>query len=660
MLRQIFNIYSVSVFEFLKIAVCNYFFYYVLCISKGDFMRKLLVFIGMFLMFCTSAFASGHLELERIDGVYSSQLNMDDYSYFSSNQKKYIMDGRVVYCVEPGLNIMTMDYASSLNLYDSGFGQDVINYISLIGHFGYDYPGHQTDRFFLAAQELIWESIGNNDIHFTTGINDTGNMINISYEKNEILSLVNHYNLKPSFDETYISGIYDDEIVLVDKNNVLSNYDIFSSSNIVSIDGNKLKIRLSSSGFSDIVLKRKKYDDLSSVFYYASDSQDFMFLRADDEVTSTIHIDSFVPLSNIKIVKTGMMLDDIDDNNFIYKNMGLTGVKFGIYAAHDIYFADRLLYSENELIEEIYTFDGEAYSSDLPNGDYYIKELETLDDFILDDSIINVSLYNSKEDVYTYMVELTNDRKNVFLNLEKQGESFDKIVGSTVKFKNIPLSGIKFGLYSNDDIYDVDNELLVESGSLIKTFVTDNRGVISEKLNLPFGTYYVKELETLPGYKLDPNYYQFSVGKSESNDINIVINDKPILNEIFKGRLVINKIDSYGNKLSDACFKLFDDLDNLIFEGCTDSSGSIIIDNLPYGKYHFYEASAPYGYQLDENVYEFNVTNNSLSEFDVLNVSMPKTSDIYAFPRRMSLVGIGIGLLLLSLTSIYDKKSKNN
>lgn len=625
-------------------------------------MRKFLIFIGMFLMFCTNVFASGHLELERIDGVYSSQLNMDDYSYFSSNQKKYIMDGRVVYCVEPGLDIMTMNYASSFNLYDSGFNQDVINYISLIGHFGYDYPGHQTDRFFLAAQELIWESIGNNDIHFTTGINDTGNMININYEKNEILSLVNHYNLKPSFDNSNISGIYNDEIVLVDKNNVLSNYDIVSSDNIVTIDGNKLKIRLSSSGSSDIVLKRKKYDDLSSVFYYAPNSQDFMFLRADDEVTSVVHVDSFVPLSNIKIVKTGMMLDDIDsDNNFIYKNRGLTSVKFGIYAAHDIYFGDRLLYLENDLIEEIYTVDGVAYSSDLPNGDYYIKELETLDEFVLNDEIINVSLYNSKEDVYTYMVELTNDRKNVFLNLEKHGEIFDKIANSKIIYDSIPLSGVKFGLYSSSDIYDEDGELLINRDVLIKTLVTDGNGFINEKLDIPFGNYYLKELETLPGYKLDMNIYEFSIGSDNSDNINIMIDNKPILNELIKGKFIINKIDSYGNRLSDACFKLFDSLDNLIFEGCTDSSGSIVIDNLPYGKYHFYEVSAPYGYQVDDKVYNFEIfEDDSLSEFSVLNVSMPKTSDIYAFPKKLSLAGFGLGLFILSFTILYDKKSKNN
>ena len=357
-----------------------------------------------------------------------------------------------------------------------------------------------------------------------------------------------------------------------------------------------------------------------------------------------------------------MMLDDIDsDNNFIYKNRGLTSVKFGIYAAHDIYFGDRLLYLENDLIEEIYTVDGVAYSSDLPNGDYYIKELETLDEFVLNDEIINVSLYNSKEDVYTYMVELTNDRKNVFLNLEKHGEIFDKIANSKVIYDSIPLSGVKFGLYSSSDIYDEDGELLINRDVLIKTLVTDGNGFINEKLDIPFGNYYLKELETLPGYKLDMNIYKFSIGSDNSDNINIMIDNRPILNELIKGKFIINKIDSYGNRLSDACFKLFDSLDNLIFEGCTDSSGSIVIDNLPYGKYHFYEVSAPYGYQVDDKVYNFEIfEDDSLSEFSVLNVSMPKTSDIYAFPKKLSLAGFGLGLFILSFTILYDKKSKNN
>ncbi len=623
-------------------------------------MKKVLLFLGMFLMLKVNAFALGHLELVRINGVYSSQLNMDTGDYFSSNQKKYIIDGRIVYCVEPGINIMTMDYDFTSDLSKSNFSKDIIDKISLIGYFGYDYPGHQTDNYFLAAQELIWETIGNNEIHFTTGINDTGNMINIDFEKNEIMSLVNHYSLKPSFDRSSVSGIYGDEIILTDKNKVLSNFDIVSGDD-VSIDGNKLTIKLNSLGKYDINLVRRNYDNSSSVFYFAPNSQDFMFLRSDNIVTSNVSVNSYIPYSNIKVVKSGLVVDGIDENNnFIYKSKGLTGVKFGLYAANDIYKGDILLYKSNEFIEELVTVDGVAVSRDLPNGNYYLKEISTLDEFILDDNIVNIQLDNSKDEVFTYMVDLKNERKNIFINLRKNGEFFEEIINGGGSFFSGPLGGIVFGLYSSNDIFDSNNCLLVKKGELIKTFITNSNGIISEKVDIPFGTYYLKELKTLPGYKIDNNVYEFSIIGNSSNDIHIMIGKEPILNEMIKSNLIINKIDEYGNKLSGACFKLFDSFNNLIYEGCTDSDGIISINDLPYGKYHFYEVSSPDGYLVSNKIYDVNIIDDSsIVKVDVLNVKMPVTSDIYALPKKLSMIGLGFGLLSLSVAIVYDKKNRN-
>ena len=224
-------------------------------------MKKFILFLVLFFM-CDVVYAA-HLDLVPISGVYSSQHNMSNGSYFSSNQKKYYMDGRIVYCVEPGAPIYTNDYSVS-DMSFSNLSQSVIDKISLIGHFGYDYPGHNSDRYFMAAQELIWESVGNNEVHFTTGINSTGDMVNIDYEKNEIMSLVNRYYIKPSFDGELISGIYNDEFVLIDSNNVLSNYEVKSDN--AYIDGNKLVINFNKLGSDSVLLSRKKYDDLSMIY----------------------------------------------------------------------------------------------------------------------------------------------------------------------------------------------------------------------------------------------------------------------------------------------------------------------------------------------------------------------------------------------------------
>ncbi|MCR4950143.1 MAG: hypothetical protein K6A40_02340 [Solobacterium sp.] len=49
------------------------------------------------------------------------------------------------------------------------YTQDVIDEISLIAYFGYDYPGHQTERYYAAAQKLIWEQIIHKPVTVYTG-----------------------------------------------------------------------------------------------------------------------------------------------------------------------------------------------------------------------------------------------------------------------------------------------------------------------------------------------------------------------------------------------------------------------------------------------------------------------------------------------------------
>ena len=290
---------------------------------EGEIMKKFILLLALFFL-CDSVHAS-HLELVPIPGVFSSQRNMDNGSYFSSNQKKYYMDGRIVYCVEPGAQIYTNYYNGVLDLYSSGINSDIVDRISLIGYFGYDYPGHNSDRYFMAAQELIWESVGNNEVHFTTGINNTGDIFNIDYEKNEIMSLVNRYSVKPSFDSQIVSGVYGNKIVLVDSNDVLSNYEVKSDN--AYIDGNKLVINFDRLGSDRVLLSRRKYDDLSSVFYMDSGSQDFMFLRAP-HIDSVVYLESYIPRSKVIIDKKGMMLEGYD-TDFVFGLRGLDDVHFG-------------------------------------------------------------------------------------------------------------------------------------------------------------------------------------------------------------------------------------------------------------------------------------------------------------------------------------------
>lgn len=624
-------------------------------------MKKLL-FVLMFIMFCSGVCASEHLELVPISGVYSSEYNIDTGSYFSSNQKKYFMNGKVVYCIEPGKEIYDLNY-DIYNVYDFGFSSDILNTISLIGYYGFDYYNHQTDRYFMATQELIWETIGNNEIHFTTGINSTGDEINIDYEKGEIMNLVNSHYMKPSFDGVKVSGMYGESVVLTDTNNVLSNYDVVSSSGGV-IEGNNLRIDLTTLGDSEIVLKRKKYDDNRSILFMNGSSQAFMYLRSDDEVYSKISINSFLPSSQIVISKIGDSLiganDDKTGYDFLYEERGLSGVSFGLFASDDIYEAGSIIFHKDELIEEIVTKNGYGSSSLLPNGHYYIKELSTISGYVLDDKVYDVIIDNNLPEVVFYKIDLVNERKKIYINLHKQGEVMSGVSNGSGVFENVSLEKIKFGLYNAFDIYDYDGNLLVKKNSLIKTLITDSSGNISESLDIPFGTYYIKELETKDGYLIDDNIYEFNVSSDDLN-INISIAKEPLINNLIKSDLIIYKIDSETNeRLEGAYFKIFDNNDNLVYEGVTDCNGILNINNLGYGKYHFYEITSPDGYIINNKLYEFFVTdNNEVIEIKISNERMPITSNILAIPEGISIMGLRFGFVTLGVSILNEKRRKN-
>ena len=599
-------------------------------------MKKIILFCSMFFVFSFKVYAS-HLDLYKIEGVYSSQYNMDNGSYFSSNQKKYVMDGRVVYCIEPGINIMTREY-ESLDLSLSNFSQDVLDRISLIGYYGYDYPGHSSDRYFMATQELIWEIIGNNEVHFTTGANDTGDYINIDFEKNEIMRLVNSHYLKPSFDSGSFDVVVGDDLVLVDDHNVLSEYEVVSDN--AYIDDNKLIVKNVSLGNCEIKLKRKKYDDLSSIYYRAYNSQDFMFLRVSD-MYSSVNINGFVPYSNVSVYKTGEVLVDFD-GDFIYEERGLDNISFGLYSDDDIYINDELVYSSNQLVDELVTSNGYAISKNIPNGRYYLREFNTYDDLVLSDDIY-FEINNDSSLVYTYELKLKNERKSVSIDINKSGEIFDSLNNSHFD----GLGGVKVGLYSHDDIYSYDNRLLVSKDKLIDSFVTDSDGKVSVSLNLPISSYYFKELDTLDSYVLDDSVHDVVI----SGNFESISYTADIVNYLKKGNVIINKFDIYGNGLDGASFELYRG-DDLIYEGST-FNGNIRIDNLPYGQYKLFEVSAPDGYIKSDIVYDV-LINSSIVNIDVYNERLPITSDIYFSRKLCSYISILFGLVILHGKKVKD------
>ena len=158
--------------------------------KKGEKMKKLsLLTLGFILFSFGISFVKAEtITYKKLDNIY---FNMTVDGVNSSNGvTMFYLDGRLAYCIEPGVAINTKTYDSTNDWSKTTLTKEKQQYLEKIGYYGYEYPGHQTDKYYIATQELIWKSVKNIEAYFTTGPNGTGEKIDINKEKNEILALI--------------------------------------------------------------------------------------------------------------------------------------------------------------------------------------------------------------------------------------------------------------------------------------------------------------------------------------------------------------------------------------------------------------------------------------------------------------------------------------
>ena len=171
-----------------------------------------------------------------------------------------------------------------------------------------------------------------------------------------------------------------------------------------------------------------------------------------------------------------------------------------------------------------------------------------------------------------------------------------------IKQGEATLGGATYGIYRRD------NDILMG------TITTDENGYAESESILSYGNYYLKELKSSMGYKLDSNKYYFDIN---SNSKNVHVD---VFEEVIKGRIKITKQDSETNIckplgegiLSGAKYQIVDINNNvvdtiIINNDCTGTS-----KELPYGKYKVKEIEASKGYKRDNNIYDVSIDSDNL------------------------------------------------
>lgn len=204
-----------------------------------------------------------------------------------------------------------------------------------------------------------------------------------------------------------------------------------------------------------------------------------------------------------------------DEKFNISSNDEILNVSFGLYADEDLKASNGTVIPENGLIE-IVTCDekGKAtFTTDLPIGSYYVKEISTDNHYILSDKKYPVVFEYAGQDTATVHISVNDDEpiENEIIYGTIKGLKIDRETGENI-------AGALFGLFNI-------NETEFTEETAILTSESNEEGIFTFE-NVPYGEYIVRELKPAEGYLPNEENYQATVSEDEEVIEITVENDK--------------------------------------------------------------------------------------------------------------------------------------
>ena len=302
----------------------------------------------------------------------------------------------------------------------------------------------------------------------------------------------------------------------------------------------------------------------------------------------------------------------------VYKVKGLAGAVYEITADEDVITPDGTLrYHKGDVVDTVTTDeDGTAKSKELYLGKYTVVETKAPTGMVINKEKHSVELTYAGQDVAVTetATSFVNERQKVKISLEKileQDETFG--IGKNDEIKNL-----SFGLYAKEDVVSSSGTVIPADG-LIEIITLDENGAATANTDLPFGSYYVKEIATDEHYILSDTQYPFTFEYAGQNTetVEIKVNDgKPIENKLIYGSVSGKKIDENGEALGGALIGIFkaDETEftkeHAIMTATSEKDGSFSFAKVPYGQWIVREIEAPEGFVLDDTSYEVNIGEN--------------------------------------------------
>lgn len=590
-------------------------------------------------------------------------------------------DNNIAYCIEPGVSFSSEEYEGVYDIsFDelaeiANVSKKRLNEASLYAYFGYYYHGHTGDEWITATQALIWEALGR-DFSFTDGYhpdNPEDYIIDAPSEVEDcmdyIIDKVDTYLEEPDFkDENIILSNYEQY-----------NFGKANKFDVVECKNCEYKIKndyllVTPTASAGKVILEKKLDDYEATFVvYAKDEGQNLLVPGNVEPLEA-EVSFEVVNGSLKLLKydqdsktckpqEGGKLEGStyklykEDNTFV-KDLVIgsdCSVEVNSLELGNYYLKESVAGTNYELDPKIYTF---SITRDNPNKelivydkmflgqvelkkvDSYTKTCESSSSFASLTGAI-YGIYNEKNELIDKLVIGDNctskskrnlllgkyyikeikaptgyrlDPKKYYFSVTK--ENAGNIISLTVE-DNIYETKLvinKSYLYFNINVLEENATFaILKKDTLEKVgdLTTNSLGVA--ELTLPYGEYILKQTGGQEGYHFVEDTI---ISINEQTDEFTVLN---LVNEPFKGTLVFTKTDLLtGELLPNVLIDVFNELNELVYQGFTDESGEIKIANLPYGSYMILEIAPLDGYYQELDPVYFAITKDG----ETVNVEM--------------------------------------
>lgn len=321
----------------------------------------------------------------------------------------------------------------------------------------------------------------------------------------------------------------------------------------------------------------------------------------------------------LRISKSGEAFSSVTEADGIYQPVfafnGLAGAAYEITAAEDIITPDGTLrYTDGEVVDTVTTDETRlAESKPLYLGKYEVREITAPTGYVLNTEVHTAELVYAGQEV-----EITETAADFYNERQKAAVLLNKVLEQNERFgigMNGEITAVTFGLFAAEDLTAADGSTIPANG-LLEILSVDENGHAVCKIDLPFGSYYLKELSADGHYILSDEKYPivFDYAGQDIALVEIKVNDgKPIGNDLIYGEIHGLKKDEDGNALGGAVIGLFKadctefTTENAILTATSAEDGSFSFTRVPYGNWIVREIEAPTGFVLSEKAYPVTV-----------------------------------------------------